>query len=144
LKSPYFLELEHSYSRDIYLIDKLLNSSFITSSHRGGSGSSPSQVMRDLWWKKWDCGRFFSEYFCFPCQFSFHRLLHTHLSSGAGAISHIMTDLSSRLKPHTTPKYLKKNHNDDSSTCIPIRCLANTRVQLWVLVTVVENSKCRH
>jgi hypothetical protein len=26
----------------------------------------------------------FSEYFGFPCQFSFHRLLHTHhLSSGA-------------------------------------------------------------
>jgi hypothetical protein len=32
-------------------------------------------------------GQVFSEYFGFPCQFSFHRLLHTHhLSSGAGTI----------------------------------------------------------
>jgi hypothetical protein len=34
-------------------------------------------------------GKVFSEYFCFPCQFSFHRLLHNHqhhLSSGAGTI----------------------------------------------------------
>jgi hypothetical protein len=29
----------------------------------------------------------FSDYFGFPCQFSFHRLLHTHrLSSGAGTL----------------------------------------------------------
>jgi hypothetical protein len=32
-------------------------------------------------------GQVFFEYFGFPCQFSFHRLLHTHhLSSGAGTI----------------------------------------------------------
>jgi hypothetical protein len=33
-------------------------------------------------------GQDFSEYFGFPCQFSFHRLLHNHhhLSSGAGTI----------------------------------------------------------
>jgi hypothetical protein len=28
----------------------------------------------------------FSEYFGFPRQFSLHRLLHTHLSTGAGAV----------------------------------------------------------
>jgi hypothetical protein len=34
---------------------------------------------------------FFSEYFNFPCQFSFHRLFHTHhLSSGAGKIGHLV------------------------------------------------------
>jgi hypothetical protein len=26
----------------------------------------------DLWWTKWHWGRFFSEYFGFLCQFSFH------------------------------------------------------------------------
>jgi hypothetical protein len=31
-------------------------------------------------------GQVFFEYSGFPYQFSFHRLLHTHLSSGAGAI----------------------------------------------------------
>jgi hypothetical protein len=35
-------------------------------------------------------GQVFSEYFGFPCQFSFHRLLDTHhLSSGAGTIGQI-------------------------------------------------------
>jgi hypothetical protein len=32
-------------------------------------------------------GQVFSEYFCFTCKLSFHRLLHTHrLSSVAGTI----------------------------------------------------------
>jgi hypothetical protein len=33
-------------------------------------------------------GQVFSEYFGFPCQFSFHQFLHNHhhLSSGAGTI----------------------------------------------------------
>jgi hypothetical protein len=31
-------------------------------------------------------GQVFSEYFGFPCQSSFHQLLHNHLSSGAGKI----------------------------------------------------------
>jgi hypothetical protein len=40
----------------------------------------------------------FSEYFDFPCQFSFHRLLHTHhLSSGAGIIGQIVADVPSGL-----------------------------------------------
>jgi hypothetical protein len=43
--------------------------------------------MWDLWWTKWHWG-FFSEYFGFPCQSSFHQLLHNHQhrSSGAGTI----------------------------------------------------------
>jgi hypothetical protein len=42
----------------------------------------------------------FSEYFSFPCQFSFLRLLHTHhLSSGAGTIGQIVADVSSG-QPH--------------------------------------------
>jgi hypothetical protein len=28
-------------------------------SHRGSPSSSPGQVMWDLWWKKWQCGRFY-------------------------------------------------------------------------------------
>jgi hypothetical protein len=35
-------------------------------------------------------GQVSSVYFSFPCQFSFRRLLHTHLSSGAGAIAQIV------------------------------------------------------
>jgi hypothetical protein len=31
-------------------------------------------------------GQVFSELFGFPCQFPLHRLLHIHLSSGAGTI----------------------------------------------------------
>jgi hypothetical protein len=41
-------------------------------------------------------GQVFSEYFCFPCQFSFHRLLHIHhLSSGAGAVGQLVADVPS-------------------------------------------------
>jgi hypothetical protein len=34
-----------------------------------------------------------SEYFRFSCQVSFHQMLHIHLSSGAGTISQLVTDV---------------------------------------------------
>jgi hypothetical protein len=41
-------------------------------------------------------GQVFSEYFDFPCQFSFHRLLHTHLLlSGAGTKGQLVADVPS-------------------------------------------------
>jgi hypothetical protein len=42
---------------------------------------------------------FLTFYFSFSCQFSFHRLLHTHhhLSSGAGTIGQIVADVPSGL-----------------------------------------------
>jgi hypothetical protein len=53
-------------------------------------------------------GKVFSEYFDFPCQFSFHRLLYTrHLSSGAGTIGQLVSDVQSGLSlalPHETKK----------------------------------------
>jgi hypothetical protein len=56
-------------------------------------------------------GQVFSECFGFPCQFSFHRLLHTHhLSSGAGTIVQLVADVPSGLN-HTPAKKLKKNYN---------------------------------
>jgi hypothetical protein len=44
-------------------------------------------------------GQIISEYWGFPCQFSFHRLLHTHhhLSSGAGTIGQLVADVPSGL-----------------------------------------------
>jgi hypothetical protein len=42
-------------------------------------------------------GQVFSEYFGSPYQFSFHRLLHTHLSSGAGTIGQTVADVPSGL-----------------------------------------------
>jgi hypothetical protein len=55
-------------------------------------------------------GQDFSEYFCFPCQFSFHRLLHTyHLSSRAGTIGQILADVPSGLSL-TSPQEIKKNY----------------------------------
>jgi hypothetical protein len=51
----------------------------------------------------------FSEYFSSPCQFSFHRLLHTHhhLSTGTGTIGQIVADVPTGLS-HPHPKKLKK------------------------------------
>jgi hypothetical protein len=46
-----------------------------------------------------------SMHFGFPCQFSFHRLLHTHhLSSGAGTIGQLVADVPSGLSL-TPPRY---------------------------------------
>jgi hypothetical protein len=44
-------------------------------------------------------GQVVSAYFSFPCQFSFHQLLHTHqLSSGAGKIGQLVADVPSGVK----------------------------------------------
>jgi hypothetical protein len=52
-------------------------------------------------------GQVSSEYFGFPCQFSFHRLPHTHLSSGAGTIGQLVAHVPSGLRL-TAPHELKK------------------------------------
>jgi hypothetical protein len=57
-------------------------------------------------------GMVFSENFGFPCQFSFHRLLHIHyhLSSGAGKIGQLVADVLSGLSltPPQENKKIKK------------------------------------
>jgi hypothetical protein len=42
-------------------------------------------------------GQVFSEYLRFPCQSPFHRLLHNHLSSGAGTIGQTVAAVPSGL-----------------------------------------------
>jgi hypothetical protein len=53
-------------------------------------------------------GQVFSEYFGFPCQFSFHRLfcIHHHLSAGAGTIGQLVADVPSGLSL-TSPREKK-------------------------------------
>jgi hypothetical protein len=43
-----------------------------------------------------------SEYFGFPCQFSFHQMLHNRLSSGAGTVGQLVAGVPSGLSV-TTP-----------------------------------------
>jgi hypothetical protein len=52
-------------------------------------------------------GQVFSEYIGFPCQFSFHILLHTHLSSGTGTVGQLVADVPSGLSL-TPPQETKK------------------------------------
>jgi hypothetical protein len=54
-----------------------------------------------------------SEYFGFPCRFSFHRLLHNHhhLSSGAGIIIQTVGNVPSGLSL-TPPQEIKRNMTD--------------------------------
>jgi hypothetical protein len=55
-----------------------------------------------------DIGQVVSEYFGFPCQFSFHLLLHTHhLLSGADTVARIVTDIPSGLS-RTPPQEAKE------------------------------------
>jgi hypothetical protein len=58
-------------------------------------------------------GQIFSDYFGFPCQFTFHRLLHTHhhLSSGAGTIGHLVADVPSGLSLTPPQETKKKNYS---------------------------------
>jgi fatty acid desaturase len=53
-------------------------------------------------------GQVFSEYFGFPCKFSFRRLLHIHhhVSFGASTIGQLVVDVPSRL--NLTPPQEKK------------------------------------
>jgi hypothetical protein len=56
-----------------------------------------------------ELGQVFSEYYGFPCQFSFHRLLyiHHHLSSAAGTIGRLVAAKLSGLSL-TPPQETKK------------------------------------
>jgi hypothetical protein len=64
-------------------------------------------------------GQVFSEYFCFPCQFSFHRLLHTHhLSTGAGTIGQMVADVPSGLS--LTPPQETKKRKNYSTVILPV------------------------
>jgi hypothetical protein len=56
-------------------------------------------------------GQVFSEYFGFPCEFSFHQLFHTrHLSSGAGTIGQLVAAVPSALTISPHPKKVKKKY----------------------------------
>jgi hypothetical protein len=58
-------------------------------------------------------GQVFSDYFGIPCEFAFHRLIHTHhhLSSGDGTIGQLVADVPGGLSltpPQETKKKKKK------------------------------------
>jgi hypothetical protein len=74
----------------VQILTRYVSMGTAMTSHCGRPGSNPDLVMWNLWWTKWRWGRFFSDYFGFPCQSSFHQFLpnHSHLSSGAGTIGH--------------------------------------------------------
>jgi hypothetical protein len=56
-------------------------------------------------------GQVSSEYSGFSCQFSFHQMLHTHLSSGADTIRQLVANVPGglSLKPPDETKLKKKN-----------------------------------
>jgi hypothetical protein len=55
------------------------------------------------------------EHFGFPCQFSFHRLLHTHLPSGTGTVGQILADVPIGLS--LTPLQENKRKKEVSTDC---------------------------
>jgi hypothetical protein len=73
-------------------------------------------------------GQVFSEYFGFPCQFSFHRLLHIHhLSSGAGTIGQLVADVPSGLSlPTPRKKNMQKEESDTRTSYSFIEVCCNT------------------
>jgi hypothetical protein len=73
----------------------------LTASQLGGPGSIPGNM-------GFVVDKVFSEYFGFPCQFSFHRLLHTHLPSGAGTIGPLLAGVPSGISLTAAPKMKSK------------------------------------
>jgi hypothetical protein len=66
--------------------------------HSSGAGFDPRLVHVGCVVDEVALGQVFSEYFGFPCQSSFHRLLQNHhLPSGAGTIGQIVADVPSGL-----------------------------------------------
>jgi hypothetical protein len=53
-------------------------------------------------------GQVFSDYFGFLCRFSFHQLLHSHLSSRAGTVGLLGVDVSSALSLTPSHEIKKK------------------------------------
>jgi hypothetical protein len=53
-------------------------------------------------------GQVFSDYFCFPCQFSFHQTLHIHLYSWAGTTAQLVIEVPSGLSLTPTHKIKKR------------------------------------
>jgi hypothetical protein len=109
--------------------------------HRGGPVSSPGHV--GFLVDKVALGQVFSEYFDFPCQFSFHRLLHTHhLSSGAGTIGQTMAGVSSGLSL-TPPQETWRDSNRVPPECeptalsldLPVRRLSIPEPVAWTSIS---------
>jgi hypothetical protein len=77
-------------------------------------------------------GQGFSDYFGFPCQFSFYRLLHTHhLSSGAGTIGQLLADVCSKwTQSHPTPRnsLMELSPSREAANCAATRELPSS---LW-------------
>jgi hypothetical protein len=81
-------------------------------------------------------GQVFSEYFGFPCQSSFHQLLHNppHLSSGAGTIGQKWPQCKG-LSP--TPLAIKKEY----SKLVPVLPMINSEFLYSAINTVSSKQK---
>jgi hypothetical protein len=84
-------------------------------SHRCGRGSSPGLVMWDFVEDKVAMGQVFSEYFGFPCQFSFHQLLQKSSSSIIWGLYNWPKWLQ-YLGTQSHPTNNKKKSNDKNET----------------------------
>jgi hypothetical protein len=65
--------------------------------------------------------RVFSEYFGFPCQFSFYNLLHTHLSPAAGTLGQLVAGVPSGFSL-TLSEEMKNKYVKSFKTIFTNRC----------------------
>jgi hypothetical protein len=56
-------------------------------------------------------GQVSSEFFSFPCPFSFQQMVHNHLSSVADTIGHLVADIPGGLSLTLPHKNLKKKRS---------------------------------
>jgi hypothetical protein len=67
-------------------------------------------------------GQVSSGYFGFPCQFSFHLMLHNHLSSGAGTTGRLVADVPRLSHPTKLERMISHDVYDKYSLlgCDPV------------------------
>jgi hypothetical protein len=87
-------------------------------------------------------GQVFSEHFGFLCQFSFHRMVHTHLSSGAGTIGQLEPDVPSGLSLTPPDEIIKNRYNTTKLLVSYITHIASN--QIAVLIFYVHGFKNRY
>jgi hypothetical protein len=87
----------------------------------------------------------FSEYFGFPCQLAFHRLLHIHhiLSSGTGTIGQLVADVPSGLSL-TPPQETKKELTTLKSYKLSLRLRSRDQYMYSLFISTIRTTCSAH
>jgi hypothetical protein len=103
------------------------------------SGFEPGSGHVEFVVDKVELGQVFSEYFGFPCQFTFHRLFHNHHHPSSGACTIGRTVAASTKETQSHP--MRKNTNNKKKTSLTRGRVC--RLQLLLSIALLLGSDSR-